>query len=90
MGCWKCFALVFFTMKDCALQKKCLKILYCYLLPVIIPQIEYKGNTVFEVSWDTERLTEVQKGVVSIAFYFSEIFKTISIYVLLEEIHSWA
>lgn len=44
----------------------------------------------FEISLNIERLTDVQKGVVYIVFYFSEIFKTISIYVQLKEIHSWA
>lgn len=44
----------------------------------------------FEAAYCIEGLLEVQKGVVSIVFYFSEIFKTISIYVQLKEIHSWA
>lgn len=44
----------------------------------------------FEVAYRIERLTEVQKDVASIVFYFSEIFKTISIYVPLKEIRSRA
>lgn len=53
-------------------------------------RLNIRKNTMFEISLHIERLADVQRGVLYIVFYFSEIFKTISIYVQLKEIHSWA